>query len=212
MKDIREEEQKNAPLSTAALAHVEDRNPKEERLDERAQEHLVQRGAGSAVEERAQERLARRESEMTIGEPGSMVRHVDRPPADGGPSLVQSSTPRSSESLRDQNRIDSGHGSSAAVGKTRDEEQATPLFAERESKEMFAKWDALQVGFIDEPRRAVEQADHLVAQAMKRTAEIFAEERARLERQWDSGDNISTEDLRVAMRRYRSFFRRLLSM
>jgi hypothetical protein len=47
---------------------------------------------------------------------------------------------------------------------------------------------------------------------MKRTAEVFAEERARLERQWDRGDNVSTEDLRVAMRRYRSFFRRLLSV
>ena len=60
--------------------------------------------------------------------------------------------------------------------------------------------------------RAVEQADHLVAMAMKRTAEIFAEERARLEHQWDRGDSVSTEDLRIALRRYRSFFRRLLSV
>ena len=211
MKEIREEESKNTPLSTAALAHVDDRNPREERAEERAQEHLTQRGAGAVAEERAQERLARRESGTAVGEPGSVVRHVDRPPVDGGPSLVPSST-RAGEPLRDQNRIETANRPAAIAGKTPDEEQAAPLFAERESKDLFGKWDALQVGFIDEPRRAVEQADHLVAEAMKRTAEIFAEERARLERQWDRGDNISTEDLRVAMRRYRSFFRRLLSM
>jgi len=65
---------------------------------------------------------------------------------------------------------------------------------------------------IDEPRKAVQQADHLVATAMKRTAEIFAEERERLEREWDHGDNVSTEDLRVAMRLHRSFFRCQLSV
>jgi hypothetical protein len=92
------------------------------------------------------------------------------------------------------------------------DEEATPLFSERESKEFFGRWDGLQVGFIDEPRLAVEQADSLVAGTMKRLAEMFAEERARLESQWDRGDNVSTEDLRIAMRRYRSFFRRLLSV
>jgi len=65
---------------------------------------------------------------------------------------------------------------------------------------------------VDEPRRAVEQADSLVASAMKRLAELFAEERAGLEKQWDRGDQISTEDLRVALTRYRSFFHRLLSI
>ena len=217
MKDIREEESNDTPLSTAALAHVDDRNPKEEQAEDRAQERLTQRGAGAVAEERAQERLARRESATAVGEPGSVVRHPDRPPVDGGPTLVGSGTPRTAEplrdqNLRDQNRIGTANRPAAIAGKTPDDEQAAPLFAERESKDLFAKWDALQVGFIDEPRRAVEQADHLVAETMKRTAEIFAEERARLERQWDRGDNVSTEDLRVAMRRYRSFFRRLLTM
>jgi hypothetical protein len=65
---------------------------------------------------------------------------------------------------------------------------------------------------VDEPRKAVEQADGLVASAMKRLAEVFAEERSHLEQQWDRGDNVSTEDLRVALQRYRSFFDRLLSV
>jgi hypothetical protein len=103
-------------------------------------------------------------------------------------------------------------GNPALVTKAAADEDATPLFSERESKDFFGRWDALQVGFIDEPRHAVEQADSLVAGTMKRLAEVFAEERARLESQWDRGDQISTEDLRLAMRRYRSFFRRLLSI
>ena len=70
----------------------------------------------------------------------------------------------------------------------------------------------MQTAFVDEPRRAVEQADGLVASAMKRLAEVFAEERSKLEKQWDRGDNVSTEDLRVALQRYRSFFQRLLSV
>lgn len=214
-QDIRQEEAKNAPLSTAALAHVDDRNPKEERAEhaeERAQDRLAQHRPGAVAEERAQERLARRESGAAVGEPGSVAWDADRPPLEGGPTLVQSGAPRTGDALRDQNRTDAANRQTGLAANTPNEEQVAPLFAERESKDLFGKWDALQVGFIDEPRRAVERADHLVAEAMKRTAEIFAEERARLERQWDRGDNVSTEDLRVAMRRYRSFFRRLLAV
>ena len=82
----------------------------------------------------------------------------------------------------------------------------------RMNRNVYAKWDAVQVGFVDEPRQAVERADSLVAGAMKRLAEMFAEERARLEGQWDRGDNVSTEELRLALRRYRAFFGRLLSV
>jgi hypothetical protein len=58
----------------------------------------------------------------------------------------------------------------------------------------------------------VQQADSLVANVVKRIAEQFSAERAQLEKQWDSGDNVSTEDLRQALRRrYRSFFDRLLT-
>jgi hypothetical protein len=92
------------------------------------------------------------------------------------------------------------------------EDQPTPLFSSEEAKDLHARWDAIQVGFVDEPRQAVEQADSLVAGAMKRLAEGFAEERSRLEGQWDRGDSVSTEDLRLALRRYRSFFGRLLSV
>jgi len=91
-------------------------------------------------------------------------------------------------------------------------EEATPLFAPDESQSLRARWDAIQVGFVDEPRRSVEEADHLVAETMKRLAEIFSNERQGLEHEWDRGGNVSTEDLRIALRRYRSFFGRLLAI
>jgi hypothetical protein len=92
------------------------------------------------------------------------------------------------------------------------DERATPLFSPGEAKEFRVRWDTIQGGFVDEPRRAVEQADSLVAGAMKRLAEVFSDERAKLEGQWDRKEGVSTEDLRLALRRYRSFFGRLLSI
>lgn len=91
-------------------------------------------------------------------------------------------------------------------------EQAAPLFSPEEAAKCRARWDAVQGGFVDEPRQAVEQADGLVAETMKRLAEMFADERTKLDGQWDRGDSVSTEDLRLALRRYRSFFGRLLSV
>jgi hypothetical protein len=85
------------------------------------------------------------------------------------------------------------------------------LFPDTELNELRARWDKAQIGFVDEPRAAVEQADSLVATVVTRIAEQFAAERAELEHQWDRGDNVSTEDLRQALRRYRSFFDRLLA-
>ncbi|MGB2662481.1 MAG: hypothetical protein WAK48_00665 [Candidatus Acidiferrum sp.] len=102
-------------------------------------------------------------------------------------------------------------GAAAGVASAR-EQESTPLFPSSEANDLRGRWDAVQVGFVDEPRGAVEQADNLVASTMKRLAEIFAEERGRLESQWDQGENVSTEDLRLALRRYRSFFSRLLSV
>jgi len=89
---------------------------------------------------------------------------------------------------------------------------ATPLLSPDEAKDFRARWDAIQVSFVDEPRRAVQEADGLVAVTTKRLAETFAAERTKLDAQWERGENVSTEDLRLALRRYRSFFGRLLSV
>jgi hypothetical protein len=87
-----------------------------------------------------------------------------------------------------------------------------PLFSESEMGDFRSQWSKVQTGFVDEPRRTVEDADKLVAAVMQRLAEGFANERSGLEKQWESGDNVSTEDLRVALQRYRSFFDRLLKL
>ncbi len=92
------------------------------------------------------------------------------------------------------------------------EEAATPLFDPGDADGYRTRWSAIQTGFVDEPRKAVEEADTLVAEVMKRLAEVFAKERQHLESQWERADQVSTEDLRLAMQRYRSFFERLLSI
>ena len=103
---------------------------------------------------------------------------------------------------------------SAADGRTSalNEASSQPLLPQAEAETFRSSWDAIQASFVDEPRVAVEKADHLVAQAMQRLAEMFAQERGGLESQWDRGDEVSTEDLRIALQRYRAFFGRLLAV
>lgn len=86
-----------------------------------------------------------------------------------------------------------------------------PLLTMEQSGTFHQQWEEIQTRFVDEPRGAVEEADGLVASLMQQLAESFAQERERLEAQWGRGEDISTEDLRVALQRYRSFFQRLLS-
>jgi hypothetical protein len=89
---------------------------------------------------------------------------------------------------------------------------ATPLLVETDRQELQRRWDEIQTGFVDQPRNAVHEADALVSSAIDRLSKGFADARSKLEQQWDKGDNVSTEDLRVALQRYRSFFQRMLSI
>lgn len=97
-------------------------------------------------------------------------------------------------------------------GQRADGEERVALLPKADCDRMRGEWNAIQAGFVDEPRSAVERADNLVATAMKQLAETFAAERSRLEGAWDCGGQVSTEDLRVALQRYRSFFNRLLTI
>jgi hypothetical protein len=92
-----------------------------------------------------------------------------------------------------------------------DSRDDAPLISRDRGEAIESRWDEVQAGFVDEPREAVRRADQLVAELMQQLASDFAETRSRLESQWDSGEDASTEDLRVALTRYRSFFRRLLA-
>jgi hypothetical protein len=98
------------------------------------------------------------------------------------------------------------------ISKDEDREETHAALVEPgEAAELQSKWTTIQVDFVDQPRDAVARADELVAQCMQQLATRFADERNRLEQQWSSGDDVDTEDLRIALRRYRSFFQRLLS-
>ena len=87
-----------------------------------------------------------------------------------------------------------------------------PLFSSDECRGLRSRWESLQAAFVDEPKRSVEQADSLVNEAVTSLTRNFTNERQKLEQQWHRGEDVSTEDLRLAFRRYRSFFERLLTM
>jgi len=127
-----------------------------------------------------------------------------KPVLAGRPSASEEIAQSSQENIRSEARNDNAINANSA--------ESAPLFPNNELEDLRSRWSGVQTAFVDEPRKAVEQADGLVASAMKRLAEVFAEERSKLEQQWDRGDNVSTEDLRIALQRYRSFFQRLLSV
>jgi hypothetical protein len=114
------------------------------------------------------------------------------------------STERESQA---QDRPGDGQATDAHAG----EQAHAQLLEGDEMQSMRARWKDIQAEFVDEPRTAVQDADALVAELMQRLAQMFASERDQLESRWAGGDEVSTEDLRDGLRRYRSFFERLLA-
>ena len=92
-----------------------------------------------------------------------------------------------------------------------DPEPRASLLEDGELQSITMRWKDIQAEFVDEPSKAVQEADALVAELMQRLAAMFAGERAGLEERWAGGNRVSTEDLRQGLRRYRSFFERLLA-
>ncbi len=103
------------------------------------------------------------------------------------------------------------HEIAPEIGNANGAEHAV-LFAGGDLDEFRTRWREIQGGFVDEPRHAVEEANQLVESVIQRLTALFASERGKLEDQWREGKDASTEDLRQALRRYRSFFDRLLSV
>ena len=141
--------------------------------------------------------------EPTRQEEGREERRVEPVDPDASYGRESEADERSREGQRE--------ASDSGASESRNGPEAQPLFAGAEASELRERWDSIQTGFVDEPRRAVEQADALVADLMQRLASVFSDERKSLEQQCDRGNDVSTEDLRVALQRYRSFFDRLLS-
>ncbi|MFE4335922.1 hypothetical protein ACFRQM_43100 [Streptomyces sp. NPDC056831] len=89
-------------------------------------------------------------------------------------------------------------------------EEKEPLLG-KEQEEFRARWQKIQGEFVDDPKNAVNAADQLVAETMQALATTFSEHKRGLEGQWHRGEEVATEDLRLALQQYRSFFNRLLS-
>jgi len=126
-------------------------------------------------------------------------------PDDGGATAADDEPLSTADLVRDAD------GADDVEDRADEPVEREPLFAGDDAERFRSRWQEVQAGFVDEPQRAVKDADSLVAELMQRLAETFSQERTNLESQWDSGDDASTEDLRVALQRYRSFFDRLLS-
>ena len=94
----------------------------------------------------------------------------------------------------------------------RSEEEFAPLFENNEADEFRTHWLEIQSRFVDDPNISVKEAGELVADVIKNITDAFADKRMSLENQWKNGDQVSTEDLRLALKQYRSLFNRLLSL
>src|SRR5919205_4559726 len=116
------------------------------------------------------------------------------------------------EEVRDERRVEERVSDQKAPANTVDDERLVPLFEEDAAKKFRSRWLAIQSKFVDDPSDSVKQADDLVADVIKNVTMNFANRRVSLEKQWNSEDNTSTEDLRIALKQYRSFFDRLLTL
>jgi hypothetical protein len=150
------------------------------------------------------------DARRTTDEREGTVATVDEPAAEsthaaGGHGDVTPEAPV--QEGRREEPVQEGRRDAADEGDAED----AALLPPDQGTDFQARWESIQTTFVDDPRDAVENADALVAELMQRLADGFARERERLEGQWSRGEDVSTEDLRIALQRYRSFFRRLLS-
>lgn len=145
-------------------------------------------------------------------------RPADNRPADNRPAEHKAIELPASTSEPDAAtvRVDEARRAAGVPDAVQDDTPA-PLFAREAADDFQHRWDGIQAGFVDDPRKAVQEADALVAETMQRLAESFSQQRSRLEQELDRGRDAeagqaSTEDLRLALRHYRSFFKRLLAV
>ncbi|MBT2325492.1 hypothetical protein J7E62_24470 [Variovorax paradoxus] len=135
---------------------------------------------------------------VAAAQPATEQRSPDQNPDPGAPQMVETKKP-----VDTRDPVEPG-----------EKEQLAPLFVADAAADFRARWDAVQIGFVDDPKQAVRKADELVGQVLESLAQTFRGERARIEggSSDDAAKGTTTEDLRLALRNYRSFFQRLLSL
>ena len=120
--------------------------------------------------------------------------------------------------LRDRlegRRVEPDRGDERAQARRAEPEPAgarATLFEEGRASDLRSRWTEVQGRFVDDPRDAVKAADTLVKEVIDDLSQQFSKERSTLEGQWGRNEKVSTEDLRIALQRYREFFERLLSV
>ena len=186
-------------LSTADLAGTDPRLA--DRPPAGTQQQARQE-AGPAMQDQQPQPAAMREAQMREGQMQDPQRRADAGEAQAREAQARDAQMRGQPSPDARPATPGGH----------EMEQLAALFPPHVAAEFRNHWDQVQIGFVDDPRRAVQQADELVAQVMKSLASSFAEQRSRLEAGLGKGDEANTENLRMALRGYRSFFQRLLSL
>jgi hypothetical protein len=167
----------------------------------------------AAEAERPQNDQARSEqagSEQTVPEQRRSDETASDEPRSGQPAAAESSVPETRTDQVDSGQMSSGQTISGHTAQP-DAGQRERLVPEDRAASYGARWDAVKGSFVDEPREAVAQADALVGELLDELETLFHEQRRSIEQGLDA-DETSTEDLRLALRRYRSFFERLLAV
>ncbi|QSE72472.1 hypothetical protein [Rhodococcus sp. PSBB049] len=162
---------------------------------------------------------------VPTGDTGVPTRDTEVPTEETGVSTRDTEVPRGNTGLstaetvagtEDTRTLTGDVGTPTAHAETTssqtESESRQELFAADELSGLRSRWDEVQAGFVDDPRDCVRKADTLVSDVVERLTSGFADARSRLEEQWARGDEASTEDLRLALKRYREFFQRLLSI
>ncbi|WP_213575218.1 hypothetical protein [Rhodococcus sp. USK13] len=155
-------------------------------------------------------------TESSTEAPGPAAESTERSTdASSSPVEDQRSTDTSSSPVEDQRSTDEPVRSTEQAQPSAQETESASnhtLFGEDELSVLRSRWDEVQSGFVDDPKECVQKADGLVSDVVDRITTGFSEARSRLEEQWARGEEGSTEDLRLALKRYREFFQRLLSL
>lgn len=143
----------------------------------------------------------------------------ERIPEDDRPDLEERDETMSGETSRDD-ALEPGREETPkapSMGEAMDGTEAPappsrePLLPGDRSRSYRERWEQIQGKFVDEPQSSVEEADRLVLDVIQQLQSSFTSEREALESQWQRGGDVETEQLRVALQRYRSFFDRLLA-
>lgn len=190
-------------LSTADIAGAADRGESPEaRGTERREEHGMARDARTQMRDMPRQMHGGRPDQREAPPAERVMPEPAEQRADA--QAVWGSQPKQPGQGMQPGHTLQGQSMQAGQG-----EQLAPLFQPDAAQHFRSQWDEVQIGFVDDPVSAVRRADELVAQVMKNLAQTFAQERSHLEGEMKDGD---TEHMRMALRRYRSFFQRLLSL